>query len=52
MRMSDTIRIAVVYHSAWGHTARVAQAVASGAAEAAVANLRAEVEAFLGKVAA
>lgn len=39
MRMSDTIRIAVVYHSAWGHTARVAQAVASGAAEAAVAKL-------------
>ena len=29
----STIRIAVVYHSGWGHTARLAEAVRSGAAE-------------------
>jgi len=33
--MPALIRIAVVYHSAWGHTARVADAVAAGAAAVA-----------------
>ncbi len=33
------IRVAIVYHSAWGHTARQAAAVAEGAAEVAEALL-------------